>query len=241
MKRSKSGFVAVFGLSLAVSAFPQIHHETSIDETVMTKDSNRYLNYAPSDTAEVLIANHRGYDAVHNTYLIAYHPREEFAGSGAISSDPLFEMKKLSWNSDAVVVGTPTRRVSSLTASHRFVFSDYEVTVSTLIHDRSRQISSGDQIIITRPGGEVNVGGVDFRAIETEMPLFQLGASYIFFLHFNQDAGTYSVAASDCFLIAGDTVSSGKTHPKFIAHPVKKDDFMQDLKTSIDADNRGPR
>lgn len=229
--------VTVASLSLAKAQVAQ--PATSITASLLTMDSHRYIAFAPSDTAEAMIAKHENFDSVNNVYIVGHHLRDEIAGSEAVSADLSFEMKKLVWNSDAIVVATPTRRISALTANHRFVFSDYEVTVNRLLSDRVRNLLVGSQIVVTRPGGEVSVNGAKFRAIETELPLFQIGVPYIFFLHYNELGGSYSLSANDVFAVLGDRISTIKLHPRVFVKPSQRDKFLSEIQSAIDSDYRG--
>jgi flavorubredoxin len=58
------------------------------------------------------------FDPVNN--MLAYHPVEQHAYRTA-KRDELVDLMELTYNADAVIIGTPTLSRSALTTSHQFV------------------------------------------------------------------------------------------------------------------------
>jgi hypothetical protein len=229
---SKSVFVAV---SLAVFLFPQTATApaSAISDALLSKDANLYPSFDSGDTAEDRIANNIGFDQANNTFVVARHPREEIAPGSSPTSDPLAKLKTLVVNADAIVIGIPTRRVSSLTASHKFAFSDYEVTVNRIIKNPHSQILPNTQIVITRPGGVVSLDGVTFRAIDPEYPLFRLGVPYVLLLHVVQSSGSYRVNVADAYRIDGDAIVAGRMHSDILKPNETANAFLNDLSAAV--------
>lgn len=212
-----------------------------ITNSLLAKDATQYGEFFSGDTAEVRIAKHIGYDATHNTYIVASHYQDEIHPGHEPNSVSLPELKTLVYNSDAIIIGTPFKRESSLTKSHHFVFSDYEVEVDTVYKDLLGSIAQGLPIVLSRPGGVVNVSGEQFRAIEEEFPLFHLNSEYVFFLHFNAATGSFKVNPSDVYLIENGKVLEGRKHPKVVSSTRDLNLFLSQIREAISSDTETRR
>ena len=230
--------VTVSGLILAF-----LQGETAvvnhITDDLMAKEARQYPAYSSGDSADNLVSNHLQFNATHNEFVIVRHPDDEIGVGHAPDGDELHELKTLVYNADAIVLGIPRRRVSALTDSHQFIFSDYEVSVSQVYLDKRPSLSAGQQIVVTRPGGVTLLAGQAIRAIEPEFPLFHLNEQYIFFLHFDSSTGAFVLNPADAYLISAGQVLSGKTHSKIIQSQVSTQGFLQNLNTAIASDTRG--
>ena len=234
------GRVSVIGLILTLWQSETVVANHITDE-LMSKQAGQYLAYSSGSSADLLISNHLQFDGTHNEYVIVRHPDDEIGVGHAPDGDKLHELKTLVYNADAIVLGTPTRRVSALTDSHQFAFSDYEVKVNKVYLDKRPSLLVGQQIVVTRPGGVTVLAGQTVRAIEPEFQLFHLNEQYIFFLHFDDSTGAFALNPADAYLITNGQVVSGKTHSKVIQSPVSTENFLQDLNTAIASDTRGPQ
>ena len=107
--------------------------------------------------------------------------------------------------------------------------------------DKKVLLSTGSSIVISRPGGTVQVSGERFQAIEPEVPLFQAGEKYIFILHLDPRTGSFKVNPSDVYLIRGDRVYEGSTHPKIISGFRDTNTFLSQIETVVASDPRNPQ
>ncbi len=178
---------------------------------LLAADAKGYLEYSSGPTVEQLIASGKQFDRAHNTFVIPYHPHEE-NNESRLRWDALTPIRSLTVNSDAAVIGIPLTRQSQLTDSHHFVFSDYEVRITSVLADKNQILSAGETIVVTRAGGAITLDGHNIRAVETEFQLFHLNTPYLFFLH-RSASGSFSLKPSDAYMIDGDTVKSGRLHP----------------------------
>ncbi len=204
-----------YGVLLIVGSqiFAQQAPPVRISNELLSADASNYEEYRNGATADEMIAQHTHYDSENNAYVIAFHPNEERSLHGNQRREAVSLIRELTFNSDAVVLGTPVLRRSALTASHHFVFSDYEFRVDSIYVDRKKMIGGARSIIVSRAGGQTVLNGNSIRAIETDFPLFHLGEQYIFFLNRNDDSGSYSVRSSAAFHVEGETVESARSHP----------------------------
>lgn len=115
-------------------------------------------------------------------------------------------------NADLVVLATPLKRYSALTADHSFIFSDYEMRVEQVFKDHTAQLSPGSSIVVARAGGVTTVNGHNVRAIDPEFHLFHIGEPYLLFLYQIPGTGTFKAFADNSFLISGNRAIAGKTH-----------------------------
>jgi hypothetical protein len=212
-----------------------------ISDSLLERDAKQFAAYESGETAEQIVARHKNFDPVNNVYLVERHLHEEIQPGHDATNDPLIHLKSLVYNCDAIFIGTPRRRTSALTASHTFVFSDYEVSVDSIALDRTGQLKLGSQVVVSRPGGVVTVDGAQFRAIDSEFPLFRLNLPYIFFGHLSTLSGSFVVNASDAYLIEGNEVKSGRTHSRVLPSAINEGSFMRDLHEAIGSDHRGSR
>jgi hypothetical protein len=113
---------------------------------------------------------------------------------------------------DAVVVGTVSRKASQLTANGHFVFTDYDLELGDVLKSRKGLgLTVGSSITVTDPGGAVNLDGrVIFVKINRENPL-KVGHQYILFLRQLKNADSYRlIGERGIFAIA-----PGKVKPTY--------------------------
>ena len=228
--------LAFLVLSTITPTLSQPSLATKITDSLLASESRRYDRYSSGNRAEDQIAKKEGYDPTRRVFMVVRHPREEPPPGHAPTSDPLAGLKTLAYNSDAIVIGSPLNGVSCLTASHQFVFSDYEVLLSEILSDKVGLLTSGSHIVITRPGGSTTISGERFEAVEPEFPLFQIGVQYIFFLHLDRETGSFRVSPSDVYVISENAVNEGRSHPKVLLESRDLAVFLSQLRSAIASD-----
>lgn len=200
--------LALLSTLVLFTSYAQTAH-MSISSSVLTSDATSYPEFANGSSFEELVTNHQQYDSQHQTYIKTFHPQEEH--NRPKSLDGLTEIRGLTFNSDTVIVGRPVSRTSALTSNHKFIFSDYDVIVDTVLSDRKSLLSNAHNIIVTRAGGELLIGENHFRAIETEFPLFKLNEQYLFFLN-KTESGSFLVRPSGAFALQASLITPARLH-----------------------------
>ncbi len=236
-------------VSLVLIGIPKLFAQqpppSVITDQIMALDAANYAIYGSGISAEEAIAQRSHFDPVHNTYILADHPHEEvrIGSGGSEKRDALSDFSELTYNCDAVIIGTPTLRRSALTASHHFVFSDYEVRIDEILSDRKKMLGGATGLIVSRAGGETVLDGNKVRAIETEYQLFHLGEQYLFFL-FRSRSGTYSVGLGgpdSTFLVSGQSLKAARNHPKNETVPYSLARIEEEIRKAAYLNPRGAR
>ncbi len=94
--------------------------------------------------------------------------------------------------SDAVILGTATKRVSAVTEDEAFLFSDYEVVLTEVLKNNSdKPLTIGGTITVTRPGGKVVVDGIIVKAYERGFEALPLNRTLVLFLRHISETDTY--------------------------------------------------
>jgi hypothetical protein len=229
-----------FVLLTVPAVFAQQPPPSVITDQIMAMDAANYPPFNGGLSVEEIIAQRSHFDTVNNTYVLAYHPNEEHREAGKATRDELLDLRELTYNCDAVIIGTPTLRRSALITSHHFVFSDYKVRVDAILSDRKKMLEGATNLIVSRAGGETVVDGNKVRAIETEYPLFDLGEQYVFFM-IRFPSGTYSVFPSGTFLVSGQSVKAARLHPKNETVPYPLPRIEEEIRKAADLNPRGAR
>jgi hypothetical protein len=127
---------------------------------------------------------------------------------GAYTSDPQELVKAMTCDADAIVVGKIKNKLSQITEYQDFVFTDYEMTVAEVLKDNpSRPIRAGTEIVITRPGGLIQLNGQTVEAIDNSFEPFTVEEHYLLFLRFLPVTGAYRAPGSkSSFQLRGKTI-----------------------------------
>ena len=93
---------------------------------------------------------------------------------------------------DAVVLGTVKSKQSFLTAEGTFVFTDYDFVVDEVLKKNAvSPIVASETIVVTRPGGALQLAGHTVRALDESLQLLEKGQRYLLFLNYISAAGGY--------------------------------------------------
>jgi hypothetical protein len=93
---------------------------------------------------------------------------------------------------DSVVLGHPVSFASALTAQGHFIFTDYDVVVDDVIkNDPVFSVATTDHIVVTRPGGNIDLNGTHLQALDDSYPPLRVGGSYLLFLHHLVETNSY--------------------------------------------------
>lgn len=115
-----------------------------------------------------------------------------FGSSNQARSD-LDEIKRITCAADTIVVGTVKNSASQITASQRFVFTDYVLLVQEVLRNNTPDvIKQESEINITRPGGAVLVGGKRVTAIDESFLPLRRGKRYLLFLRYLPETESFA-------------------------------------------------
>lgn len=116
---------------------------------------------------------------------------------------------ELARQSDAVIRGRVTNKVSQITEDEGFIFTDYDVAVTEVLKDNvAAPVETGATITVTRPGGKVLLDGVILKARDDCFePLPANNREVVLFLQFVKESGTYKATRnSGSFELDGSTL-----------------------------------
>lgn len=112
-----------------------------------------------------------------------------------VALPPLGELATLACDSDLVVLGkTGTRHGSHMTADKDFLYTDWDFVVEEVLKDNPKApVHAGTAILITRPGGALQVNGRMVYAICSDLSDFVTSREYLLYLRFVPETGAYAV------------------------------------------------
>lgn len=155
---------------------------TSVKEGVMTEMQRRHSKLYEnrrsrklgdrSNATELVVTTPWGDDDAYKTF-------DEFLRVSACSAD-------------AVVVGTVKNNISQLTADGTFIFTDSEIALEDVLKNTAgAKIEPANPLLITRPGGAVELNGTLLRVTDRSFKPLQINGRYLFFLRFVAATGAY--------------------------------------------------
>jgi len=108
---------------------------------------------------------------------------------------------------DLILVGVVNGKKGQLTDDETFVFSNYQVSIETIIKNASKIVlSPKGRIDVSRLGGEVAVQGYHVRAISQAAHPLEVGNRYLLFLTYLPETNSF-VANNLAFLIEGNKIA----------------------------------
>lgn len=135
-----------------------------------------------------LIAPYKGTKIV---YGISVSYRMAQASANTESSESYFE--RLTQESDAVVLGKATERISQITDDGNFVFTDYAVAIKEILKNNANApLDSGTTITVTSPGGKVLIDDVIVKTSSNAFGSLPINNHYlVLFLTSIKETGDY--------------------------------------------------
>jgi hypothetical protein len=194
-------FLLLFALSLlvAVAALPGLRvagqaQKTAEQEDAVTKrqkeHSKLYGEYKTGRKISELVAEIGDVKIRRNTPLSG----GDLAG---YATDPHESLRRMTCDADAVVIGKIQNKLSQISESQDFVFTDYEMRVAEVLKDNEASPTQpGTNLIITRPGGTIRMNGKTVEAIDNAFEPFTLEGQYLLFLRFIPATGAYKALGS---------------------------------------------
>ena len=164
----------------------------------------------------------------------------DIPGADPITADSF--LHTFSCQSDAIVIGYPTKKAAHLSEDETFVYTEYEFRVTELLKDNSyNPITINDDIRLARPGGNIKL---ENRLIHVEDPAFKpllLRKTFLLFLTFVPSAKGYIAAGN-----GGDFQLENNLFKKFSAGITPKEitvggtssDLLEKVNNAIQLDCR---
>jgi hypothetical protein len=101
-------------------------------------------------------------------------------------------LKRLTCDSNAIVIGSVSGKNSQLTLDGTFVFTDYEFAIVDVVKNNpAAPIQNGSTVTVARPGGAILLNGRRIQVRDMSFEPFKSGARYVLFLKFIPTAGAY--------------------------------------------------
>ena len=127
---------------------------------------------------------------------------------GGYTADPHDFLRGMTCDADAIVIGKIQNKLSLISESEDFIFTDYEMTVAEVLKDNAAgHIQPDNNITITRPGGMIRMNGRTVEAIDNAFEPFTLEGEYLVFLRFIPVTGAYkAVGSKGSFQLRGKAI-----------------------------------
>lgn len=110
------------------------------------------------------------------------------------------KLLNLTCRNDVVIVGRAGTRTSHPTANQGFIYSDWQFTVEQVLKENPKApISGGTTVVVTRPGGMLEVGGRKVYAKLQHFRDFTSGEELLLFLDYVPETGAYSMRMPNFF------------------------------------------
>jgi hypothetical protein len=114
---------------------------------------------------------------------------------------------------DAVVIATPLKGVSHMTADQFFIYSDWTMRIEEVLQDTSKApIGNSDTILVVRPGGKLEINGRTVNGIAWNFPEFQPDGKYLLFLTYIPQTGAFKAKTGRVFNLYFDPRNVDKSH-----------------------------
>lgn len=152
-------------------------------------------------------------------------------------------LKDLICDSDAILVGEVKGKSAQLTEYGEFAFTDYEVVVEDILkNNNAAPLQPANNIIVTRPGGLIELNGKVIRAIDESFKPFEVGESVLLFLKFIPATGAYqSLSSSGSFKLEGNKLVklTGESLPAELENGKEAATFINEVRSeTADACNK---
>ena len=134
----------------------------------------------------------------------------------------------LTEKSDAIFIGTITKRDSQITFAGNFLFSDYVVRLENVIKSDNKELAVGNDIVVTSLGGKILLDGVELIADDSAYPNLEIGKKYLFFLSTIKVTNSYQPIESSTFLISQNKIKSISNGPS-IEEGKKLEDIIGEI------------
>jgi hypothetical protein len=112
---------------------------------------------------------------------------------------------------DLVVVAKTGKGKSHPTVDQGYLYSDWQFTVDQVIKDKSTAlVKAGNAVIVTRPGGVLEIAGRKFYAQPKDFRDFVPGEELLLYLKFVKETGAYSLHQPTYFAVSEETLKAAR-------------------------------
>lgn len=146
------------------------------------------------------------------------------------------EVRRITCTAEAVIIGEVSSKVSQLTESEAFIFTDYLFVVREILKsNNTMNLQQGSDIIITRPGGAVLIGGRYISAIDDSVLPLQKGKQYLVFRRYLPESESFTtIDTGETYELAGNDVRILRSNSKdLIAAKHTSASLLTAVKTAI--------
>ncbi len=175
LTRVLSQLTVVVVLGLLYS--PTCGAQSTIPKAVFEHDSSLYSQYHTdvNIAAETLAGRDVKLNMSDNPHHNAVSDFEE-----TLPKYPDLDLRRLACHSDTIVVGRVMASQTGIISTGGFLYTDSLVNVEAVM--KGSGLSAGDNIVVSRPGGERTVNGHSVIAEVGGFPMLKVGTRYLLFL-----------------------------------------------------------
>ena len=231
---SKFVFLVLLGSLLSVSGQTQPQDPSSVTPEKRHEIHSKIFHVYWRETIPQLLANRSG-----DLYL-------EDSKSPGYTVMPLntpayppYALGMFACSSDAVVLATAQTSISHLTADQKFVYTDWTFTIEQVLKDNAKShVPGGMTILVTRPGGTVEINNRKIYATDHNFKDFKASSRYLLFLEFIPETGAYKADGEESFLLDGKQVVfllPNNPHPEIKGKDT--DTFISDTIAAISSES----
>jgi len=192
--------------------------------------SKVFSDFRQGETINDLVAAYRGQRVVFRISVDVNTPRL------SPEAEPLENfLGKLEQQSDAVIVGSVTDKVSQITEDGRFIFTDYDVTVKEVLKgEASLELGVGKTINVTCPGGKVLVGNAIVKTSGNSMASLPLNNSEVLlFVKALLQKGDFKLARYDASFELGDASVTALAGVLPSTYPIDKHSLLKMVRATV--------
>jgi hypothetical protein len=148
-------------------------------------------------------------------------------------------LRSIACVADAIILGLPISAETGVTEAGDFLFTDYVVSVKSIIKARPPEpLIAGSRIVITRPGGETKLNGHEVRMTVANFPLLESNQQYLLFLRYLPETNTYRAFRSGTFILTskGGVAPIDNSAQKLGAKSSQRQDaFLTEVRAAVSA------
>jgi hypothetical protein len=141
----------------------------------------------------------------------------------------------LAQQSDAVILGRVTNKVSQITQDGRFIFTDYDVMIKEALKGHaSPQLAAGTTINVTCPGGKVLIGNTIVKTGGNSIASLPLNNhDVVLFVKALPQAGDFKLARYDASFELGDVSVTALAGMFPSTYLVDKHSFLETVRAAV--------
>lgn len=227
--------IAATGIGIAALRAPGQEQQSAKPEGAVTERQREhgklYREYKTGKKLSELVAEIGDVKIRRNTPLSG-------CDLGGYTADPHEFLRGMTCDADVIVIGEIQNKVSQITESEDFIFTDYEMTVAEVLKDNAAgHIQRNTSITITRPGGMIRMNGRTVEAIDNAFEPFILEGRYLLFLRSVPVTGAYkAVGSKSSFQLRGKAIRKLTKEPLPLDSETNSkdvDSFVNEIRTAL--------